>query len=405
VGKVSLRHRLSASQAGALIGNVLNHYDSSLFGWMAPFLAPILFPGKEGMEALFLIFALLPLRVLAKPLGALFWGWVGDRWGRKPALINSLIGMALSTSAMGCLPLTQNAWIVLAFCRLFQGFFAAGEEKGAALYLLEHTALEKRPWMSALYDASGILGIFLASALASQFGENHWRLLFWLGAAAGLFGLFFRYHAEESPEFKPAPFSWKILWENKHLIFRISIVSGFSYANYFLVTVFLNGFLPKITDLSRADVLLFNTHLLWIDFFLLLGFGFLCRWISQEKLMATAALLTAFFAIPLFASLDNASWGHAAMVRLLFVTFGVALAAPYHAWKLEHLPTHHRFLIGSLASTFGSKFFGAPMPAVATFLVVQTGLTWTAALPLVILGVSTAGVLLLKPLARKQEVR
>ncbi len=360
------------------------------------------------MEALLLTFIFLPLNYMTKPLGAFFWGWVGDRWGRKPALTASLIGMALATAAIGCLPLVEYTWILLALCRAFQGFFAAGEEKGAALYLLEHSAPEKRLWMSALYDASGIIGIFIASLLASQFGESHWRTLFWLGAAAGLFGLFFRYHAEESPEFTPSSFSWKalskVLWEHRTLICRISIVSGFSYANYFLVTVFLNGFLPKITTLSKTDVLLFNTHLLWIDFFLLLGFGILCRWIQKEKLMAAAAFLTALFAIPLFASLDNASWGHAAAVRLLFVTMGVALAAPYHAWKLELLPVHHRFLIGGVASTLGSKLFGTPMPLLATYLVTQTGWTWTAALPLVVLGSAAAGVLLLQPLASRKAV-
>lgn len=396
---------LGASKTGVLVGNVLNHYDSSIFGWVAPFLAPILFPEKNEMEALLFTFAFLPLKYMIKPLGACFWGWIGDRWGRKPALIGSLMGMAIATFAIGCLPLTESAWILLALCRTLQGFFAAGEEKGAALYLLEHTASEKRPWMSAVYDASGIVGIFLASFLATQLGESHWRLLFWLGAAAGLFGLLFRHHAQESPEFKPAPFSWKIVWQHRSLISRISIVSGFSYANYFLVTVFLNGFLPKITALSKTDVLLFNTHLLWIDVVLLLGFGVLCRWISKEKLMATATLLTTFLAIPLFASLNNASWGHAAVVRLLFVTFGVALAAPYHAWKLQLLPAHHRFFIGSLASALGSKLFGAPMPAIATYLAVQTGLTWTAALPLVLLGFAASVVLFLKPLAAKEVAR
>ncbi len=392
------------SRFAAVIGNILNHYDSSLFGWVAPFLAPILFPGKGGMEALLLTFAFLPLNYMTKPLGALFWGWVGDRWGRKPALTASLVGMALSTCAIGFLPLIEHAWILLALFRLFQGFFSAGEEKGAALYLLEHSAPEKRPWMSALYDASGIIGIFLASILASQFGQLHWRPLFWLGALAGLLGIFLRHHAQESPEFKPAPFSWKILWTHRHLISRISIVSGFSYANYFLVTVFLNGFLPKITALTKTDVLLFNTHLLWIDFILLFVFGAMCRWITKEKLMAAAAFLTALLAIPLFASLESASWGHAAVVRLIFVTCGVALAAPFHAWKLERLPLHHRFLISSVASTLGAKFFGAPMPAIATYLVTQTGLTWTAALPLVILGCAATGVLVLNPLGKRKTV-
>jgi MFS transporter, MHS family, proline/betaine transporter len=389
---------MNKARLSALIGNVFTHYETSLFGWLTPFLAPILFPGKSGGDALLLTFAFIPLSYLMKPIGAVAWGWIGDRWGRKPVLISCMLGMAFATFMIGCLPLNKSAWIILAICRLFQGFFAAGEEKGAALYLLENTAESKRNWMSALYDASGIIGIFLASFLSSIFGETAWRMLFWAAALSGFFAVFLRKHTDESPNFKSTKgscrFLWRVLWQERALIAKIALVSGFSYANYFIVTVFLNGFLPQISSLTRQDMMAFNTHLLWIDFLLLLGFGYLCRFIKKEWLMASAALGSAICIIPLFCFLEGASWGQVACIRLALVTFGVALAAPYHAWKLELLPHDHRMLVGSFASMVGSKFFGAPVPLIATWLVNESGMVWMAALPVVITGLASGAVLM-----------
>lgn len=387
---------------GTLIGNILYHYDTALFGWLTPFLAPILFPNKTGLEALLLTFSFLPLSYLAQPLGALFWGFLGDHFGRKPILPITLSGMALTTAAIGCVPLIPQAWIMVATCRLLQGFFSAGERTGTALFLIEHAPPSKRPFTSALFDATGIVGIFLASLLASTFGQVHWRPLFWLGAITGLIALFLRRHATESPEHKPTPISWKTLWLKRKPLLQITLVSGFSYANYFLLSVFLNGFLPQITTLKTAEVLLINTHLLWIDALLLLAFGWLCRYIQKEHLMAAATLLAALLAIPLFVYLEGASWGQAATIRLTLVTLGVALAAPYHAWKAEILPTD-RFLIGGVGTALGAKLFGAPIPLLSTWLVTQTGEVWAAALPIVLLGFAATGTILWQLMGREQK--
>jgi len=390
------------TRLGTFFGNVLYFYDTALFGWVAPFLAPLLFPDKGGTEALLLTFAFLPLSYLARPLGALFWGFIGDRFGRKPVLVISLAGMALSTTAIGCLPLIPGAWMIVALCRLCQGFFSAGET-GTAIFLIEHAPRHKRAMTSALYDATGIAGIFLASLLASYCGETHWRLLFWLGAAAGLSAVFLRHNAEESPEYRPTKISWTALWQNRRPLIQITLVSGFSYANYYLLSVFLNGFLPQITALTTKEVLTFNTHLLWIDGFLLLGFGYLCRFIQKEHLMAAASFLAALVAIPLFMQLEGASWVQAALIRLSLVVFGVALAAPYHAWKVEILTTH-RSLIGGVGSALGAKLFGAPMPMVSTWLVTQTGQVWTAALPIALLGLAATAAILSELRSRVRAV-
>ncbi len=391
-------------KSGIFIGNIFQHYDTSLFGWIAPFLAPLLFPEKSGLEALLLTFAFLPLAYLIKPLGALFWGWMGDRIGRKPVVMMTLAGMACSTCMIGSLPLIPQSWMILALCRVLQGFFSVGSANGSSLFLLEQTPEHKRVWASAFYDATGVLGIFLASLLVSFFGETHWRFLFWFGAGANLLAMLLSKKGVEVPFSAPKKTSWLTLWRYKKTLLQIAIVAGFSYANYFLLTVFLNGFLPQITSLTKQEVLQFNTHLLWVDSLLLLGFGFLCKWVKKEMLMTSAALMAAVFTIPLMISLEGAGWKEAALVRLLFVIFGVALAAPFHAWKLQILPVNHRFLIGGVGSALGAKLFGAPMPFLSTWLVTQTGWIGAAALPVVLLGSLASIVIFLEFRSRTIQV-
>jgi hypothetical protein len=121
--------------------------------------------------------------------------------------------------------------------------------------------------------------------------------------------------------------------------------------------------------------------------------------------MATGALLAAVCAIPLFMHLEGASWAQAALIRLSLVVFGVMLAAPYHAWKIDILPTQHRLLVGGVGSALGAQLFGSPMPLLSTWLVAQTGHIWTAALPIVILGLAAGPILLQKKVVQTNFLR
>ncbi len=362
-------------------------------------MAPVIFPAAGGLEALLYVYAFLPLKHVARPFGALFFGWAGDRWGRQPVLTICLVGMTLATIGIGFVPEGHHAALMLGFFCVAQGFFAAGEIKGAAIYLLENTAEAKRSWISSVYDASGIAGIFLASCAALLVGTHAWRHLFLFGALIGVIGALLRKDGVEQVDFKKTNFRLRVLWEERMAVFSIIVVSGFSYANYYLVTVFLNGILPQIGSISCESALLLNTHLLWVDFLLLFFFGALCKKFSREKIMGTAALLTACCAIPIFTLFEGASLILVACLRLMLVTFGVALAAPYHAWKLELLPKNHRFFFAAFASAIGSKFFGAPMPAIAMYLVAKTGWVGAAGLPLLVLGLLAAWCITRKALS------
>src|SRR5476649_2874042 len=96
------------SRIAGMIGNVMGNYDKALFALLAPFIAPLFFGQQEPVTALILTYALLPLGILTRPLGSLFFGWMGDRTSRKKALCCSLLGIAIVTLGMGCLPLYKT---------------------------------------------------------------------------------------------------------------------------------------------------------------------------------------------------------------------------------------------------------------------------------------------------------
>ncbi len=383
-----LSHRFAG-----MIGNVLGNYDKALFALLAPFIAPLFFGQQDPITALILTYAFLPLGILTRPLGSLFFGWMGDRYSRKKAFCCSLLGLAFVTLAMGCLPVykTIGAWapVGLALGRMLQSFFAAGESTGAALFILENTSLPKRSLMSGFYGASSIIGYVVASGLVTLFCmqgriEETWRVLFWIGGTAALFGFFLRVktHRESViPKIEKGLLSTLI--QNRKALLSIIIAAGFSYTTYSLPFTLMNGFVPLVTSLTKTDVMQVNTALLVVDMLTLPLFGYLAgRW-GKEKLMFAGAFWSAVGAIPLFYLLDGASLALVIAIRLILMLLGVAFAAPYHAWALERVAPEHRYTILCLGSAIGSQLIGGPASAVGLWLYQQLGWVFAPGLYLV----------------------
>lgn len=397
-----------------MIGNILEHYDNALFGLLAPFIAPLFFNKCDPLTALILTYAILPLGIITRPLGSLFFGWVGDRFGRKNALYYSLLGVAAVTVAIGCLPTWQQAGILspilLAFCQMVQKFCAAGESSGGAIFVLEHTASSKRSFVSSLYDASSILGILIASALVAFFCwlgiiKEGWRILFWIGSITAILGLFLRTRTEEgqeyiqSPREKKSPF--KVLKENQKALFAVILASGFSYTTYALAFTLMNGYVPMVTSHSATDVMVINTALLMLDMLLLPCFGYLSQKWGKEKVMGTAAFCSSIAAIPLFFLLDDASLQSIIAVRIAIVMLGVAFAASYHAWALELVDPQHRYTILSVGCALGSQLIGAPSSAICLWLYKQVGWVCAPGIYLLLVG-AAAGFVVWAPKKQPQ---
>src|SRR5699024_1097317 len=152
-------------------GNMLENYDNVIYAYMAVWIGQLFFPSNGGGVGLLAPFATLALGFLARPVGTLVFGHVGDRAGRKTALVVSVAMMGISTVALGLLPTYETvgifAPILLVVCRLIQGFSVAGEFAGSATMLVEYAPKQKRGLFGSFNQVSTALGFLLGSLTAA----------------------------------------------------------------------------------------------------------------------------------------------------------------------------------------------------------------------------------------------
>lgn len=394
-------HISAQSKWSMLLGNLFEHYDAAFFSLLSPFLAPLFFPSADPVTALILTYCIIPLGMIARPIGSLVFGYIGDNHGRKEALILSLSGMAIVTGLMGLLPTYHQAGvlapILLAITRLLQNFFSAGEAMGGAIYLIENSSESRKDIISSLYSSSTVAGVLLASAgvsLLCAFNkvEEYWRILYFSGCFTAIFAVFLRCNISlktmlinHSPKvsLKSVLSSCYQRWQ---ALIAIAITSGFSYASYTISLVLMNGFVPLVAPVSKAEMMHLNTFLLGIDFLMLPFFGILAKLFSREKMMIISGALAMLTGFPLLWLLEGASLITIIFIRLAFVVIGVWFSAPFHAWAQTLVPASHRYTIISFGYSLGSQVFGGPTAAISLWLFQKTEWIVSAALYWMILG-------------------
>jgi MFS family permease len=376
-----------------LLGNLFEHYDTALFSLLSPFLAPLFFPGQDPLTALILTYCIIPLGMIARPIGSLVFGYIGDTHGRKEALILALGGMAIVTASMGFMPTYHQvgilAPILLSLGRIVQNFFAAGETIGGAIYLIENTPETHKDMISSFYNASTVAGVLLASLgvsilCALNAVQEYWRVLYLFGCSTAVFAALLRLKMTLKPLFsQPSPssikFALKTCWHNRSALLAIAIASGFSYASYTLSLVMMNGFVPLVSPVSKMEMMHLNTILLALDFLLLPLFGFLATQFSREKMMILSGLLALVTGFPLFWFLQGASLIAVIFIRLSLVVIGVWFSAPFHSWAQHLVPRSHRYTVISFAYAIGSQLVGGPTAAISLWLFQKTGWIISAA--------------------------
>jgi len=203
--------------AASLAGAVLEWYDFFIFGTASALVfGKLFFPSESPAAGMIAAFATFAVGFLARPLGGLYFGHLGDRYGRKKSLLATLLIVGISTTLIGVLPTWETAgyWapVLLLVLRLAQGFGLGGEYGGAALLTIEHAAEAKRGFWGSLPQAAASGGILLATgafALVSQLPEQDllswgWRLPFLMSAVMLIVGLLIRLRIEETPDFEAA---------------------------------------------------------------------------------------------------------------------------------------------------------------------------------------------------------
>lgn len=379
------------------LGNLFEHYDTALYTFLSPFFATLFFPEGEYLTALILTFGIVPLGMLARPLGSLFFGYIGDVKGRNRALFLSLWGMALTTAFIALIPtyaeIGRLACLLLFISRIMQNFFASGENMGGAVCILECLDNEKQKDLaSSIYSTSSVAGILLASAAVAllyhfESLQEGWRWLYCGGLVTALCGIALRFSQKEIEEEElqlaaSAPL-WReriyVLWRMRRAVFVISLAAGFSYATYSIAFSLMNGFVPLVSAVTSAQVAKVNTYLLLFDIVALPFFGVLASRFSRHKMMWLAATSACLSGIPLFHLLEESSLYTVVFVRIAFVLIGVWFSATFHSWAQNMVPRSYRYSVISFSYAIGSQLIGGMTATLSLWLYKQTSLVTSAA--------------------------
>lgn len=364
-----------------MIGNILDHYDTALYGFSAPLIAPLIFPNESVVAGLIMTYGLMSTSIITRPLGAWFFGFFAARRGAKSSLVFSLTGLAVVTCSMGLLPtyaqIGEIAPCLLALLRLLQGFFGAGESTIAPFFLLQNTATKRRGLIDSIYGSTTVMGELFASfavvmVIRSLAPDFYWRIPFLLSALTAGVAIFLRVQviehlAKTSKEMTPRNFLQQAFRQRKNFL-RVIFVSGMSYITYSVPFVFFNSFVPVITTITYEQMMTLNTSLLAFDMIASPLFGWLSDRVTHAKFMATMALSLACFSLPLFFLLDRADIFLVSTIRIVIVVIGIAFCAPLHAWFMTQIHGPARFALVGIGYSIGSEIFGRSAPAICWLL-------------------------------------
>jgi predicted MFS family arabinose efflux permease len=317
--------------AGASAGTVFEWYDFYLYGSLAAFITQHFFSGVN--ETTGFIFALLAFAAgfAVRPLGAVIFGRLGDRWGRKNTFLVTMVLMGLSTFTVGLLPsyatIGVAAPILLIAMRLIQGLALGGEYGGAATYVAEHAPPGKRGFYTSWIQTTATLGLFLSLVVIllvrGWMGEDAfrawgWRIPFLVSAVLLAVSLWIRLKLNESPVFqqmvdegktaaKPLAESFA-RWPNLKLVILalVGLTAGQAvvwYTGQFYALFFLERMLK--VDGPTANSLIAISLLLGTPFFIV--FGWLSDKVGRKPIILLGCLLAVLTYFPIFKGLTAAA--------------------------------------------------------------------------------------------------
>ncbi len=395
----------------ASFGTLIEYYDYALFSLFLPFLAPVFFPAKSAYDALIMGFYAILIASVARPLGGLFFGYIGDRYGRKISLVISLYGIALATLFIGILPsyaqIGVSAAIVLTIVRSVQLFCYGGEYSGAGIYVVELAKSKNTAFIGALLSAMALVGSVVAAIVgiiltSVNKTDPNWRLGFILGGVVGLIAIYFRRGMTESVskhELIKSPSLLSILKSQPRALFAGFCIGGFITVPFTTVLTFINPVL-KTKDLMNAmQFMQFQFVLSTIAVITLVTAGFFADKLSPIKVMRTASILLIILAWPLGMLLDSSNLYFILGTEIVLVVINEILLGPSNAYLKQIFPINCRYRGVAFSFCLGMAVLGGLTPIVENSLYQITGYLQSVAIWLVFIsGLTCIAFSLAKPL-------
>jgi MHS family shikimate/dehydroshikimate transporter-like MFS transporter len=395
------------------VGSALEWYDFFIYGTAAALVfGELFFPKADPSVGTLLAFATFGVGFVARPFGGLVFGHLGDRIGRKPVLVITLMLVGAGTFLIGLLPTYNSAgvWapILLVVLRLVQGFGAGAEYGGAVIMAVEHAPPGKRGLFGSVAPMGVTIGLLLANGVFAIFSALPkdeflawgWRMPFLFSIVLILVGFYIRARVSETPVFS------EIAAKNKAARSPVAeavkkhpreflVVLGARLAENglgYLFPVFALSYMTQQLHLPKGMILQGNMLAYAVQLLAIPLFAMLSDRIGRRPVYMGGAIFSALFAFPFFMLVNTQSQPLIYLGLILGVAVGVgAMFGPQAAYFAEMFGARLRYSGFAFARELGSILAGGPAPFIAASLLIWGGgQPWGVAVYMIVLSLITA---------------
>jgi MFS family permease len=382
----------------ACFGTFLEWYDFLTFATLAVAFAPLFFPSSDPITSLLASLATFGAGMVVRPLGAAFFGSLGDRIGRRPVFLITISLMGGATFAVGFLPTYEQigiwAPILLVSLRLLQGLSAGGEIGGSAVYLTEHAGNSNRGLKTSVLQLMGPLGMLVSTlqlVLLNQFldpvsfKEWGWRVPFWFSIVLLLIALKVRMTLEETPIFKemlakgqtsksPLRDNFRDKETRKQMFLLFFCISAGGSVLFFCVQVYTGIFMKSALQINPQIVDTLTITATLVLFPLTILSGALSDRIGRRPVVISGLLLGTILIQPAYQFLQALSQqGYPdyflMAVTLITITLPLALVVgPQTALLAELFSAKTRNSAATLPHNLAAGWIGGLLPLIVTWL-------------------------------------
>jgi MHS family proline/betaine transporter-like MFS transporter len=379
-------HQADSNKAvfAAVIGNVLEWYDFAVYAFVAGTIARQFFPQTDDVTALLSTFLAYGLGFVARPLGGIVIGRIGDTHGRKTALMITIFLMAAGTVMIGVLPTYASiglaAPLLLVFARLMQGFSAGGEWGGSTAFIVEWAPKGRRGWFGSFQQTSVVAGLLLGSGVAAllntllaqeQMSDWGWRVPFLLGGILGPVGLYMRRTMKETPAYVSAVQEAAPATKNgPGLALRAFGFTIVWTVCFYVLLNYMPTYTQKYLNLSPSAALWANTIGLLVLLACIPVMGRLSDRLGRKPLLLACCLAFVLLPYPVFTYLlSGIGYGELIAVQVLFAVLISMFSGPGPAAIAEIFPTRTRSTWMTSGYALAVAIFGGFAPFISVWLI------------------------------------
>lgn len=384
-------HKEYSSYIIAILATIVRYYDYALFGLSASVISRTFMPGADDSDQMLLFFAVFSLAVIARPLGSVVYGKIGDKAGRIVSMKLSTIIAAISTGVIALIP-SFASWgvlsvVLLTLCRMMFLMSLAGEIDAIKIFVAEKIGKKRRNFAIGIVAFSSQLGVILASfmyhiSISVEGMETLWRLNFVLGAILGGIVIMFRGYLKESQAFLDSKSRISpevnssvvdLIIENRLKFFLSMIANGMLGGGYHFLIIFLGTFAGNVADvITKSQAASSNVILIALYAIGCFISGYLADKTTAAKQILFALSLTIACAIIMEFLIAQGGFSFSLHRVLVFLVPFYSVPCTV---KLQSLfPMAIRMRMYSLSHSIGSMVFSSTAPFVCMLIWRQTGM-------------------------------